>query len=320
MTGILAVDYKQARDYLTSRRMPTFHDARSVLERLGEVAQAAEVLKELKPDKEWKGSLGRLFSFNVERGEILEVEEDAISAVGELFPIRQDVMEDAILNLEEGQPLFIDIEPQGVSWSFDGFYEYANEPEGFDDRASVIVMAWSLDTQLEKEVWELLAERFGWPERIPRCIEMSTDGFDVDKLEKLLDEKGLSEFKDVFTIVWQNTGSHFFDISMDECDPIDFSIESVRALQEEWENAQLYLTSLNKAIERAAQDPGVLEVVIDTWDACCQFNEHPKGRTLMEIFTNERRRDANILVDPFYGPIGVDADDEDEDDEWEDEL
>jgi hypothetical protein len=63
--------------------------------------------------------------------------------------------------------------------------------------------------------------------------------------------------------------------------------------------------------ERIRQNPALLGLTLGLWDACFGKIEIRPGppRTLVEIFENETPR---TLVDPFYGPLGVDEGEEEE--------
>lgn len=303
------VHFKQAKHELELMLPPQAQEVLGVLRRMQVDLQAALIVHELAP--------GRLDGMRVRDVMVLKdttetntIELLALSRMAMAFPVETDVMEEGLINLEEGEEFLIEPDLVGCWWSYDTFDYLLENPDEFNAGDSLLVMGKMMDTITDLRFWPVVGQQFGWPEGLaPRSASVAVHEFDREKFELLLEERGLDEFLQVFEIVWMETDCVFLDANRDDisCLP-PFSVEGVRWCLAEWEKGKPYVEMYNKAMEKVQKNPGILLDVVRAWDDSCIFGEG-RPRTLMEIFDPQ----PGGPTDEFYGAIGVETDEE----EWE---
>ena len=294
------MSFRQARDYLESRRIASVENCIGILDILRSMMKAITILDEF-ADKENRADYAALFrkeiadagglwNINNNRGYMsTKLEYMAMDLIGYMFPVN-----DFNLTEEFDSAWLLNIEPHGAWWSYDEFYECLNDPESFCNEEPILIFAKCLDAQVEPNYWPKLIEHFAWPNRIPKSAYESTLDFDLEKFHRLLKRRKIGEFADVLKVVFHDTGSIFLDICYDEgWEPVPLTNENIRELAKSWNNAQEYLKKIAEAQRMVDANPGLYMKILDAWDRCTVFEHHqekPNQKTLAQIWTEEYER------------------------------
>lgn len=138
---------------------------------------------------------------------------------------------------------------------------------------------------------------------------------DWDRLYELLDAHQMSCFKHAIDACLYSTGNPYFDYNpYDESETYDlptFDLEGVRFLAEQWTAAQPILTDLRAAMEQFKKEPALAQVLLSLYAESAGEPER-KPQTLAEIWAGDI--DERRPVDPFYGPLDGEEEDDDNDD------
>lgn len=332
LPSIPAIDLQAACRALYTRQSVRFDDAIAGLSRLRFATQSAAILSQYAPEKLAGLGATDLAEIMESPCEAYPVEAAAFTAVSKLFPIEDYMLEESLLNSDDGSLPCLVFMPQGWAYSYDDDLDtVVCDPDHYADTESLLVMAYYLSGRIDKEYWKLAALRFGWPERIPECVARNTSGrLDSERFLRLLSENGLDEFEIAFVIAWQNTGNTFLDYTYsDLCQMvITYSLENVQRAVSEWAEAQPMLAQYRQALEHFNADPAIPERLIVLFDSCMTYEIDTRPRTLVEMWGEAVEEDNDddeddlddgiysesdgVLIDPFYGPIGLQSGDSDD--------
>ncbi len=275
------IDLHQAIRALERRRLPDIHDALGELRCIDVSAKTAIVLEHFKPGMYAELTRSGLPLVDEARVELWEA---AIQAAGEVIPLSWS-MDDQPANYEGG-PLYIEIEPQSIPFSYDEWDDLFNSIDELDPSWSLTFFMKCMDSMADREIWEQAAEHFGWPEMEPSWFSKPVGRLDSERLFRRLKGIGLAPFVACWKMVWHDTGNYYLDYD-DELnyDIPEFTLENVQLLQAEWADAEGILKEWNRAREMVEADPGVLPKVLAIFERSLSVTEElHRARTLMELF------------------------------------
>lgn len=242
------------------------------------------------------------------------IEQAVMLVINNLFPVGWDMdleFEDAD---ESGGEVCLRIENVGFPWdnwddwemAYQGLI-YHDEDEGDPDRgSSLLVFARTL---LDATWDDRIGEYYGWPQ-MGDGPDLSRKNFDwggfVRRLEAyaLPGGRNLSLFQRPFEIAAYCTGNIFYDLNRyDEVqgyrDPdhpewyeIPFTLESVRRLEHDWEQALAINAEYQDVEAWAREEPEILRTVFTLFCDSLVEPEPRPARTLAEIWAAE---DAQTL-------------------------
>lgn len=314
---------QRALDGLRQRKRLSLGECLSQLSRLRVRIQAARILQAFAPKRYrelWVEQGAKMF-FEYLPSDTSALEMAAIETAQNLVPVIADyILDERIINLENGD-LDFDIVPMGIGGMMDDDLDFSQHIESM----GLLMFIKYLDTGLDDlEYWEQAGEHFGWPGGlVPDYVlyESQVKFFDTDVLKERMSKRGVLGFWVAVEIALQQTGNLLFDY-----DPINewgvlpsFSPEGLAELVEAWKEAQPIERKYQKAMARLEKNSDdIYRRLLRCWNESAVYvGREPNRRyqtgqvssnTLAEMWGAERRSD---IVDPFYGPIGVDEVDDD---------
>lgn len=319
---VAGIDLESAVRALRARAQPDADDALQNLRRLRIFTQSLRILDEYQteryrlPAEIDPREMRTVMSYN---NYLSRIEENALAAIDESFPIWVDQMGEDILNLE-GDTSSLIITPQGLQFSLEDFDYILQEITDFPVEKSLLWFCKLLDADVDQGTYWEAAEHFGWPmDRLPKTMTSTRrmTGVDGVKLLRMLNDGGLHEVATLFHVVWGDTDNPFFDMSEEQCytEAGPYTLENVRRMHIAWDDAGMIRQHL-AACEALREMPGIYERILDIWDRCIIYERKRKKKpqTLVEMWGGEMYENRPPrVIDPFYGPLdGQDDEDDDE--------
>lgn len=326
---IAGIDLDRAVRALRQRAQPDIEDLLHCLGRLRIFTQSVKILEQYQtelfrlPEKINHEDIAKCLQFD--QAFLSSLEENAVMAISTVFPVFDSQTMDNILNLEDDYAGLV-IMPQGMNFDYDELdYLLSNMDEMPKDQ-SILWFCKLIDMETDMEIYMQAAQYFGWPEyHLPKTVynrgRRRIDSVDGDQLVKKLIKAGLQEIATCFHLAWMDTDNVFFDSSEEDAyvnaDP--YSLESVQHLEQAWINACEIRQHIEFAKRLPETYPGIYDKIIDIWDSCIIYEKKPK--TLVDAWGAEMLEAGRIrAIDPFYGPLdGQDDDEETDEDEEDDE-
>ena len=318
------IPIQRALDGLRQRKRLGLTECLSQLGRLRIRLQAARILQTYAPERycELWAEQGVMLFFEYMPNDINALEKAAIDAACQLAPpIIDDILEERILNLEGSESLDFEIIPMGLGGIGYDDLDFNN----FAESMGLLMFIKYLDTGLDDlEYWEAAGKYFGWPEGlVPDYVlyDIPVKYYDMDVFKERLRKRGLLGFMVAVEIAAQITGNLIFDY-----DPENewgvmpaFSAEGLAELVQAWEAAKPIERKYQNAMARLEKDPErIYRGLLRCWNECAVYaerepNRHYQSRAvstniLAEMWGSEQRSE---IVDPFYGPIGIEEVDDD---------
>ena len=226
----------------------------------------------------------------------------------------------------DGGEGLIDLFPSacGYPMGWDEWSEMVNDLDTCNETLNLFIFAniWRLEGE---EAWDIASHHYGWDLDIEKIVEMG----DVDwkHFSKLLKKEGLGCFENALDACWYDTGNIYFDFNPYDDDIVvdlpPFTLEGVRALAQCWIEAQPIQFDLHIATDLFARDASMAGQIMKLARRARKKERTAQGRarvriggpqTLAELWAGEGGENQQV-IDPFYGPIGLQVDDEEETDE-----
>ncbi len=274
-------------------------------------ASAAQILSKLAPDNfRQRCSLGAV-------GDEGEFVRDVLSVIDKVTPLDIDYMD---MFVEEANDLVLFPLPNGYPMSWDEWDEITGDVEGTTGESMALFLFFkSLDFR-DAATFTTANVHFSWGVDTPALDDI--EHLDWQKYCQQLEERGLGCFIKAHEIVDYSTGNVYFDFNpYDDQQDVTlppFSVDGVRWLQKEWANAQPWSLAHKESLAKLRENPGLWAILLEIYTNCLVYVDHNKPRTLLELLGFDQE-DGNVIVDDFYGPIGLEVAGEDGNDDLTDE-
>jgi hypothetical protein len=301
-TRYTGIRFESAVRMLRSKQQPQMDDAVRVLRQAKITTTSARIVAEYAPHKledvepvnllDWPRQIGHGWH-------MCPIDEIAMGVLADIFPCHTDGMEECLLNfVGEGVPFGIMIYPFIKDYSEESFDEAADRPDGYfcnGELAKLAMLAAYLDHGVNDQCFYIGNEYFEWGLEILPVTSYDwrkSDNFDRKKFYRRLDKLGLENFKLIFEAEFSNTGNPFLDWTMDDVyddQPIEYSLESVQEIEENWRDAQDEIEKIRACAIRANEEKWIYEAIVDAWNrACADKGKRPRrARTLVEVFNDD---------------------------------
>jgi hypothetical protein len=310
---------RQVCEWLWERKLPTLAQVVNELEKMRNYTQAAVILKELDP-VEWAKLGGNVLIKNS------NLIDDAFTAINHIAPIDEEF----IYSYMDGGEGTIELVPAscGYPMGWDEWADMINDLATNDTTLNLFIFAniWRLEGS---EAWETASDHYGWDLDIEKIVEM--DEVDWGRFYTLLKKNGLGCFENALDACWYDTGNIYFDFNPyddDNAGLVDmqpFTVEGVRKLAQLWQEVQPILMDLHVATDLFARDASIAGQIMKLARQARKKDQASQGRararvrvggpqTLAELWAGEGGENQRV-IDPFYGPIGLQDDDEEETDD-----
>lgn len=267
---------KKSVEMLRARRVMGWGEALSELKILRVIAQSGEIIRELAPQ--------RL------EGMRLRGTENAVYLAMEVINNAAPIAWDGIEADLDGNDLPPFLYPESVGYAM-GWDEWMQINEDITEQPGDLALYIFLTCVRlgDRMAFEQAAEHYGWDINLP----LLNENMDWGRLEALLADAGMVEFKNAIDACWYQTGNIYFDYNpydenyIDSEDLPDFSAEGARRLASEWQLAQPIRSDLEMAIESFQRDPGLARKLMRLFGEAQGYD----GTTLMEIFDEKAGQD-----------------------------
>lgn len=199
--------------------------------------------------------------------------EKIFEFIGELFPILDSAYEEFT---ECGQA-YIQIYPQGMNtFTDEDYYDLFENPRvmGFEMAPEMFIMFLNFINHVDCETWDQAASYFGWGN-----IEFPGDTLgdyylDEVVLAELLDEAGMSPFIALLPFGLMGDNPFFtWNPMSEDSEPFELSVENVRWLTAQWEEAQEIFKKHQQVDRMLQEDPGYYARFLECWRASLKIRE-----------------------------------------------
>jgi hypothetical protein len=295
--------FETAVKALRKFRHPGFERAARRLANLSFTVRAAQILRELAPDRLADYGAGVRWLDDEDKQD--DLARATMAAIGEIAPLDDETVE---IEIEDGQFRLIPA-AMGYPMNWDEWGELVADPDNYIDQAAA---AWAFCSALaigDQGAFESFSEHFDWDLRWPK---RAGGTYDKEKLFRGFDRHGLSCFKAAWNIAIYSTGNLYFDYNIydDNVDLPDFDIDGVRELEWQYKAARLIQDEYRLAQELFNTRTDVPKALLRIYaHSLVKDEETPHGRTLGEVFRAEQEAMA-----------AREADEEDEENDETDPL
>lgn len=292
-----------ARKALLAWRRPSFDECMEGLMQYRRRLQAAVVLNVLDPGRFRKAAAGEVEESQYVYGDD-PIIDACLRAIDEVAPLDMDAMG---MRCEDSLP--DELYPACCGYPM-GWDEWEEMVENLDTtNADIALYVFTTAMRLgDGDVLFKAAEHFSWNDLVVEDWPEIPDP-EWERLDDLLDQRGLGVFKNAINACLYSTNNPYFDYNpWDENNLYDlppFSVEGVRALETAWEEAQQVREDLTKASIQFARDLSLARTLYELYVESAE-EAHPQPQTLSEIWAGEAD-DGEPVIDEFYGPIGLEA-------------
>lgn len=295
--------FTTASRFLQRLAIPAFPQAHDRLVALLRTANLLDAFQTCFPDK--RPEVSRLGLHDMDEGQLLVLQQNAISAVGALFPIQEDYMD--MLAQDDGT-LQIHPESCGFAWDDEWMCQVLQDPTELtpdSDLAMFFKLLWIITTQFDEEdgrqVWERMQAHFGYP-----CDYPEIDGkvrswdFRWEAFHDLLESEGLGMFWRAINVALCDTHNLFLDTTPDDygygnTEIPDFTTANILELKKIWAEAEGWLADYEACRALVQQEPEIYTRLACLWGQVCRLKTEPQpAKTLTEVFSG----DADEPPDP----------------------
>jgi hypothetical protein len=299
MIATQTLTFTEILESLRNRKNPRFASIISELEITRTWIKSAVILAELDPDKFAK--------IRSEGGKISEeLFQSAIESITAIAPLDLEFIE---VNMDGGSDGLACLypEPCGYPLGWDEWEEICQDPTDCNDSMALYIFSTCLRFD-DVVTLQNASEHFGWDIEIEKLPDLSSE--ESDHFFGLLKEHGLKCFENAIYTCWYSTGNQYFDYNPYDEQPIlenmpEFSMKGVRELEKQWKAAQPILADLHEANDRFVSEKGLARKILEFYlqSQKIRIGPHRRPTTLVELWASEAADQP--VIDPFYGPIGL---------------
>ena len=280
---------------LRERRRPSLAAVLGMLEAQRRRGQAAVILNELDPKAFRKAARG-------EKEDKYQFAEDplidaCLRAIDKVAPLDLDQMG---MRCEEETADELYPSACGYPMGWDEWEELVEDVNTAAPEISLYLFVTAMRLG-DGAVLFKASEHFGWD--LENLEEIPDPNW--ERLFGLLEEHGLGCFKNAIEACLYDTGNVYFDYNPWDEETIPtlppFTLAGVRALEEEWAEAQPIRKDLDHAARIFAQDLSLARKLMDLYAASACEHAY-RLSTLAEMWAGEGEDEP--VIDEFYGQIG----------------